>query len=229
MVEKLTITPYDQENDKQIGNPIHVQFNPNTYSITKALTWNGPQPTKPPDENKTEVKYNAPKLTFGGGDSRQLSLELFYDVTENFEKLDSQDVRHLTNQIVMLTRIVKDATQPPVCKLDWGEKPPEGSDFPFVGVVVNLGQRFTLFSSNGVPLRATLTVTFKEFIGLTKAVKEVDPESTTHVVRQGDSLSSIAAEVYRNATQWRLIAEANRIDNVRRLMPGMRLTIPKAG
>jgi nucleoid-associated protein YgaU len=49
----------------------------------------------------------------------------------------------------------------------------------------------------------------------------------THIVQGGDSLQSIAYESYRDATNWRPIAEANDIDDPLRIRRGTALTIPR--
>jgi len=54
-----------------------------------------------------------------------------------------------------------------------------------------------------------------------------DPETTSRVVRRGDSLASIAADAYGDPTQWRAIAEANGIENPFAVSAGATLTIPK--
>ena len=46
------------------------------------------------------------------------------------------------------------------------------------------------------------------------------------VVKRGDTLSSIAAEEFHDATLWRPIAETNRIDDPLALQPGTVLSIP---
>jgi nucleoid-associated protein YgaU len=66
-----------------------------------------------------------------------------------------------------------------------------------------------------------------EFLDREKDLKKTDPEMTTRTVRRGDSLTSIAAEVYRNPALWRVVAEANRIDDPLRLAAGTKLSIPK--
>ena len=48
-----------------------------------------------------------------------------------------------------------------------------------------------------------------------------------HVVRDGDTLQSIAFSAYRDATRWRAIAEANDIDDPLRLERGQALAIPR--
>jgi nucleoid-associated protein YgaU len=57
--------------------------------------------------------------------------------------------------------------------------------------------------------------------------KKTDPELTTRVVRRGDSLASIAAQVYDDPSAWRAIARANRIENPLAIAPGTKLTLPK--
>jgi nucleoid-associated protein YgaU len=224
-VTKLTIK---RVNPPDPANPegVEVLFNPNTYSIAKTVTWSPPSPRggKP----KTVSTANAPPLIFGGGGSRVLTLELFFDVTEALPPV--RDVRTLTNKIVALTLINPDAKpnpQPPTCEVRWGTQP-KGSDFPFVGVITSLNQRFTLFRNSGEPVRATLTVAFTEFLDPVLDKRGTDPELTTRVVRRGDTLSAIAADVYGDPTLWRVIAEANNLDDPRSLPIGATLHIPKA-
>lgn len=220
---KLTITPEAASN---LGK-IEVLFNPNTYSITKTVSWTPATGTNQA-AGQTERRKNAPALEFGGGQSRTLSLDLFFDTTEQTN--DAQmDVRNKTNQIVKLTRIVRDLDpqRPPVCVISWGTAPPQGSDFPFTGVITQLTQRFNLFLPDGRPVRANLTVVFTEYMDPKKDQLENDPEFTTRVVKRGDTLSAIAGEVYRDPTLWRVIAAANLLDDPRQIPVGMRLNIPK--
>ena len=216
-INKLKIFPERDPTDPiktEEDGSITVAFNPTTYSISKSLSWNGP-----PDR-----RANAPTLTFGGGNSRQLALELFFDSTEMTGP--ERDVRRQTDRIVRLTRILRhlDNPRPPICKLDWGGK---SEDFPFVGIVNSLEQQFLLFDATGQPLRATLKVAFQEFLVLSDDQRKTDPELTTRVVRRGDSLASIAAQVYDDPSAWRAIARANRIENPLAIAPGTKLTLPK--
>ena len=51
------------------------------------------------------------------------------------------------------------------------------------------------------------------------------PDRThSHVTQNGDTLSRIAAQYYRSPGDWRLIADANGIEDPRRLVPGAFLT-----
>ncbi len=224
---KLTIKPLPPSKLPEIT----VQFNPTAYSITKPVTWSQSSTdtsasTASTTQSATQINLNAPVLQFGGGGSRTLVLELFFDVTEPVEGKPVDDVRQLTNKIVKLTRIERDTNQPPICTVSWGN-PLDPPEFPFIGVVTNLVQNFTLFKSDGKPLRARLTVTFTEWIDREKDLKQTDPEQTTRLVKRGDTLSSLAAEVYGDPNLWRIIAQANNLDDPRHLKVSNPLIIPK--
>ncbi|MDJ0693223.1 LysM peptidoglycan-binding domain-containing protein [Mastigocoleus sp. MO_188.B34] len=222
MISKLEIQPLNPLTLSPSGGPIKVTFNPNSYSISKSVSWKTPDSST--GRGETQELLNAPKLTFGGGSSRILSInELLFDVTEPGS---GNDVREKTNEIVALTRIDRSFKQPPACRVSWGSAP-SGSDFPFDGVITDLTQTFTLFKKDGTPVRATLSVTFTEYIKPQDDQRKTDPELTTHTVKRGDKLSSIAAKLYGDPTRWRIIAEANSLDNPRQLEIGKILTIPE--
>jgi hypothetical protein len=118
--------------------------------------------------------------------------------------------------------------RPPICEITWGSAP-ETLHFPFRGVVTGLTEKFTLFDGDGTPLRAELGVTFTEFEPPKNDQKETDPEFTTRVVNSGDTLSSIAAEMYSDPALWRLIAEENSVEDPRSIQIGRMLRIPGIG
>jgi nucleoid-associated protein YgaU len=204
------------------GIPIEVMFNPNSYTITKGVAWN-PSTNMASGGATTDTHTNAPTTAFGGGDSRILELELFFDSTELNEV--TRDVRLQTDQIVRLTRIARKQAQPPVCTVFWGVQKSE--DFPFVGTVSRLVQRFVLFDQIGRPLRAILNVEMTEFLNRDDDERITDPETSSRIVRRGDSLANIAADVYGDPTQWRRIATANGIENPLDVPPGSKLTLPR--
>jgi len=216
-LSKLEIEPLVKEGPTEPFEAFQVLFNPNTYSITKNVTWTG----------APSIELNAPPLAFGGSDSRQLTLELFYDVTEPLDGKAVDDVREETRKMVALTQIQRKRSRPPVVKITWGNDSSGKFDFPFTGVVTQLTQKFTLFRATGKPVRATLNVTFKEFLNIEPDKHDTDPEFTTRLVKGGDTLSNIAAEVYSDPSLWRVIAEANQLDDPRHLAVGLRLAIPK--
>lgn len=230
ILERLTFVPVLNRNGDQFGPPIPAMFNPNSYTISKSVTWSAAGAGgKPSTSNR---KLNAPPITFGGGGSRQLSLELFYDTTEEGEMGPDgpvfKDVRDYTDDLVALTLINRELKRPLAVQVHWGgpgEKIKQ--DFPFLGVISNLVQKFSLFAPDGTPVRANLTVALTEFLERRKDQRKSDPEFTIRVVKRGDTVTSIAAEQYQDPTMWRIIAEANALDDPRSLEIGRTLVIPK--
>lgn len=221
---KLTFTPMSKDLKTRFP-AFEVLFNPNSYSIAKTVVWSqtGASASTPAAAGgNTQIYLDAPTLNFGGGGSRLLTLNLFFDVTET----PNADVRSETGKIVALTKKDRDEKCPLPCEISWGS---DNDDFPFVGVITSLTQNFVLFDSGGIPLRANLTVILTEYPDPEKNQRQTDPELTTRVVKRGDTLSSITAESYGDPTLWRVIAEANNLDDPRRLAVGGRLTIPKTG
>ena len=141
-----------------------------------------------------------------------------------------------------MIKIDQQTHAPPVLRFTWGAK----SNFPgshmnghwwsqnrnngFTCIVESVRQRFTLFSPQGTALRATLTVTLKEYKTLEQQVKQLGLQSPdrTHsrVVQRGDTLSRIASDQYDDATQWRAIADHNGISDPLSIQPGDILEIP---
>jgi nucleoid-associated protein YgaU len=234
-LNKLTLIPFARKQDARKQDTfvrlpaIPLQFNPETYSISKSVHWDLPKDAAG-SSIKSERGLNAPRITFGGGDSRQLSLELFFDTSIPGKQIGTtkiEDVRKQTNKIVTLTRIEAGEAHPRVCELIWGDAP-AGSDFPFKGVITSLTQKFTQFSRDGKPVRAYLSVTFREFLDPQLDKRRTDrPSLTTRVLQGGDNLSNMARDLYHDPKRWRLIAETNGIDNPLKIPVGQSITIPK--
>src|SRR5205807_254751 len=109
-----------------------------------------------------------------------------------------------------------------------------GKGISFRAIVESVQQKFTLFNPSGIPLRASLAVSFREYKTLEEQLKELNLQSSDHtkrrVVKRGDTLNHIAYEEYRDPGQWRKIAEepanAAVLANPRFLAPGTELVIP---
>jgi nucleoid-associated protein YgaU len=97
-------------------------------------------------------------------------------------------------------------------------------------VLESVTEEFSLFSGSGIPVRAKLTVTFREAWTIDQQLQQTPRHSsdrtTTRRVVEGDTLSGLAFAEYSDASAWRLIADANLLDNPRILPAGMLLTIP---
>ncbi len=98
-------------------------------------------------------------------------------------------------------------------------------------VMESCKQEFTLFSSEGVPLRANVTVTLVEYLTLEDQLKRLhlsSPDKTHgYVTERGDSLASISQRFYATPSEWRRIADHNRIEDPRRFPVGRFMEVPR--
>ncbi len=193
---------------------IPVMFNPTEYSLEKGA-------------QISEIAIpglDSPILQFVRGQTKKLSLDLFFDTTALGMGAVSVDVRLQTNSIYQLVKIQPKTHAPPRVRFIWG------AGLNFKGIVENVQQKFTLFSPAGTPLRATLSVTFKQYKTVEEQVAKLNLQSADHtkrrVVKRGETLTQIASEEYDDARSWRHIAQANNITNPRQLVPGTALFIP---
>ena len=87
-----------------------------------------------------------------------------------------------------------------------------------------------MFTSDGIPVRATLNVSLKEYTSAERQIKKADKKSSDlsklKIVRESDSILSLCGQEYGDPKLWRVIAEANGLDNVRDLKPGSELILP---
>ena len=196
---------------------IEVQFNPTEYGLNKGA-------------QIAEIAIpgiDSPLLQFVRGQNEKLSLELFFDTSrKGMGEEGIEDVRKMTRSIYQLVKMQPKTHAPPRIRFVWGQ------GLAFKAIVESVDQKFTLFNPLGIPLRATVSVVFREYKTLEEQLAELKPESADHsklrVVVRGDTLSRIAAEEYRDSGAWRHIANANPSVpvNPRRLVPGTRLIIP---
>lgn len=198
---------------------IPVQFNPPEYTLAKAA-------------QVAEIAIpgiDAPILQFVRGQTQTLALELFFDTTRlGSSTVKVVDVRLLTEMVAQLGRIQPNTHAPPRIRFIWG------LGLSFRAIVDNVQQKFTLFNPAGIPVRATLTVSFKEYKTLEEQLKELNLQSADHtkrrVVRRRDTLARIAFEEYGDASKWTVIADhpenRDRLTDLRRLTPGTELAIP---
>jgi hypothetical protein len=208
---------------------IPCQFNPTQITLEKGVQY---------------AEINIPGLIsplqqFVRGQTETLNLELLFDTSDQGMGVNAVSVATLTDPIYALARIDPKSHTPPIVSFYWG------SDFPghllpkqvqnqrrncFTGIVSSVRQVFTLWSSLGVPLRAKLTLTMKEYLSLDTQLKQLNlssPNKThAHVIASGETLSAISYRYYSDSTAWREIAAANAIDDPRRLPPGRQLTVP---
>ncbi|TFV49632.1 CIS tube protein [Bradyrhizobium niftali] len=182
---------------------------------------------------------NAPLQQFVRGQAEKLNVELFFDTTEFGMAAGACSVTTETDRIYALTRIEPSGHAPPPVTFVWGKSVP-GMNLPqgtgsqrregFRGIVESVRHRFTLFSPAGVPLRAIVNLTIREFAPLHEQLARSNPSSPDrshlHILKDREQLSAVASRYYLQPAYWREIAASNDIDDPRRLLPGRLLQVP---
>jgi nucleoid-associated protein YgaU len=189
-----------------------VRFNPKEYTFDKVAPW-----------KQHDIQgLDAPAYEWTSGSPMELTVELFFDVYE--EKGADRDVRKFTDKLEDMAHVNPDKHRPPILLFCWGKK------LQFRCLLKRLVQRFTLFLDDGTPVRAVLNCVFTEFTPPEEQLKSAPRHSPDHtkrrVVKQGDTLAWIAGKEYGNPAEWRIIADANGIDDPMSLTPGQELLIP---
>jgi Contractile injection system tube protein/LysM domain len=208
------------END---ASPITCLFNPKEYSVSKTSSW-----------TKKANSSSIPNLQYGGGEPRKLSLDLFFDATDDV----GGDVRDITEKLFALLEAnakfnKEKKKRPPTVEFHWGRT------WTFPAVIDSLSVQYTLFRPDGTPVRASAKLSLTQ---VEKAVEKASAGSNkkaqnpttrgrvdlrSHTVRDGDSLPSIAYASYGDPTRWRAIAEANGIDDPLALRRGRVISVPQ--
>ena len=202
------------------GSPlgrIPFQFNPKELSIQKSAKWE----RKPARGAKT-----AGPPEFTGADPCKLTLEIFFDATDTLDGSVVARVEQLFGCCVPTDQSLgQKKASPPLVVLHWGKVT------SFAAFVTSVQAKYTLFTPDGTPIRATCSVALEEMPG---DPLNQNPTSgalaarSLHTVVAGDSLASIAYREYGDPTLWRPLAAFNNIDDPIRLRLGTSLFVPGA-
>jgi nucleoid-associated protein YgaU len=208
---------------------VDVQFNPTEFTLEKAAQL----------AEITIPGLDSPLIQFVRGQTEKLTVDLFFDTTENGTGTGATSVTTLTDRIYSLVKVEPDGHAPPICTFIWNTSFPGADLSPSAGnqrrnefqcVVDSVRQKFTFFSPDGVPLRATLTLTLREYKTLDDQLAQLNlsspDRSHSHVTERNDTLARLAARFYRKPGEWRVIADGNELEDPRRLGAGLYLTIP---
>lgn len=197
--------------ETETGDTLTFMFNPETLSVTRNVAWKS-------DGSPGE---DAPSVTYQYGAAGEMSFTLWFDTTAT-----GQDVTIYTNQLIELTRIDEDLRRPPWVQFKWGDLE------AFKAVIKTVALKFNYFAAGGTPLRASAALTLTQFAEeasypLQNPTSGTRKRERIHRVQPGETLDRIAYTAYGDSTQWRVIANRNRVMDPLRLPPGMRLILPE--
>lgn len=200
---------------------IDVCFNPKEYSLDKSVSW------------KSEKAFSdAPQPEFTEPSPMTLSVTLQFDTYEERVSVRDKYVRALEKLAMMRIQFSKQPKKgdkkkagPPVILFVWGR-------FTFKGVVESLSQKYTMFLSDGTPVRAEVALKIRNVLDAQidddkKAAATQSASTRSYTIKQGDRLDSIAASELGDASRWTEIAMENNIDDpIKQLTTGHTLKIP---
>ena len=211
----------DKSGNVTVGPPlgtIPFQFNPKEVTVAKSAKWT----RKAAKKSKT-----AGSAEFSGAEPCKLTMEMFFDASHKGDPSVVESVEALFSCCVP-TEKSKDKPHPvpPLVKLQWGTI----TSFP--AYVTQISAKFTLFASDGTPIRAACSVSLEE---VRREPQKTNPTSggltvqRVHSLVEGDSLASVAYAEYGDPELWRRLAEYNGVDDPMDLTRGQVLLLPAIG
>lgn len=130
----LTIKSLESETPAVVAS-----FNPKELTIDKSVAW-ATDPASTEDD---------PAMRYVGPVPRTLQVILTFE--------DRTDVRPILATLENLARVDEKMKRPPRVRVDWiGGLP------PFEGVIESIGTKYTMFTSEGFPARATAWLRMRE-------------------------------------------------------------------
>ncbi len=201
-------------DDKKMGM---VQFNPETLKVSYSNQLAGK------DDKKTGSQADGNSgVQYVGSGSTKLGLQLWFDVTAPMPvgQPAVKDVRRLTKQITELMKPKEHKgkfSTSEVC-FEWGS-------FKFVGIIDALEESIEFFSADGVPLRASMSVSMSQQSILVANFAANTPGSKAMTQASAGSTVQGLAAASGQGQNWQGIAAANGVENPRLLTPGQLLNL----
>lgn len=217
--ELKAITWDEEQQVVELSKLVRVQFNPESLKVAYTNQTSGGD------------QSGGSATQFSGQGTTKLTVDLVFDVTAPApDTPEAEDVRELTKEINYFMR--PDACEsrlegaPPGVRFLWGR-------FLFEGVMESMNETLELFSAEGVPLRATVSVGLaQQDIVFRFGDQQAPNRGSTpspgsrpqQAARAGDSVQSMAARA-GNAAGWPEVAQRNGVENPRQLAPGTPLDL----
>lgn len=211
---KLMIIPFKDAEVMQVpipsGPPFVCPFNPESYSITTNYKYaTSDQQGKDGEEAK-----------FGGIEPRTFSFDIFLDGTG--ASGIKTEVAPMIEYFKTIVGFQGDIHRPNFFIVTWGT-------FMVRCVLQNYTINYKLFNSLGLPKRAVISTSWREFkpITLGSLLQNLMSPDVTHLhtVAEGDHLSLITYKVYKDNKYYLQVAEKNGLNNLRELNAGTTLQL----
>jgi len=216
--KKIEILAYNDKEMTEGGKTgsFTLPINPDQYSQKYEINYDA---KVAPGNQGVEEKFisSAPE---------ELKLDFVFDGTDSvygythLGKSVPQQIQEFKNVVYDLSG---DIHQPRYLKV-------MGLGIIFPSVLKNLDITYTLFKTDGTPLRAKISATFLNFKEARRRVAEEGKNSPnlTHLrqVQGGDSLPLMVYKIYKDPRYYLEVARANNLTNFRKLTSGDQVRFP---
>jgi len=252
LVKKLTIEGYEKMDLS--GSPIgkiELQVNPETISLDYGITINGAasSSTSSRINNGSTSGAATPNPLLGNPtyDFPDLEISTIIDATGVLPaptdiKLvegigDNQSAPSVAPFITQLKKVCynyRDSSHgPPWLKVVWGKILPSNNlaqdqqDGIFKGRLSKLSIEYSLFGSDGNPVRASIKLTISSAIPPGALPKGQSPD-LSHIIeiKYGDNLPALCKNIYGSPEFFLQIAKINNLPSIYAIEPGMKLLFP---
>ena len=161
---------------------------------------------------------------FKGVKEEKINFSIVLDNTGAIK--DSSDVAQQLKKLVDVCYSYDGSEhQPNVVQLNWGS-----NGLSFTGRLTSMSTDYTLFTPDGVPLRAKVELAFADYVSSKEAelrAKKSSPDLTHLVeVKAGAALPLLCYRIYKDSAYYLEVAKSNGITNFRNIKPGTRLDFP---
>lgn len=212
-LERLVIEAYEEADySDKAPREFEAYVNPNEITLAYDVEFDASQGI-----GTTNSRMNFKRMKPG-----DMSLTFFLDGTGANGR--PCDVQKKVKQFQTVTGYNGNIHRPNFLKVGWGTLTVKRC------VLKSASITYKLFKSDGVPLRAVITASFRDNSDDQTRVALMDDHSPdlTHfrLVKAGDTLPLLCHEFYGDPGLYLRVARANGLDDFRNLIPGTRLAFP---
>ena len=213
-LEKLLIKAYSDPDFSSNVGEYEADINPDQFNHNHSVQYT--EPTNASSEG------NAPKFKSIGPES--VSFKLYFDATGIITMTQGRDVVDAIEELKSIAYDYEgDTHRPNYLLISWGT-------FIFPCTLDTLKIDYTMFRSDGTPLRATADISFKGFINdsTRQLMAQKSSPDLTHqkIMTEGFSLPLLSKSTYNSPEYYIKIAAFNDLDTFRNIKSGTKIMLP---
>lgn len=210
---KMTIYAFENQDLTGVSKAEYVlQVNPATIKYKKEIeiTIEGP----------LGRQFNAPK--YAGHKPIEFSFNTILDATGALSP-DKDIAQEMDRLEKIMYNVDGEIHRPYYLKISWGS-------FIFNGILKSIESEYTLFTSEGSPLRVKLSFSFTGYMDnllAAKAENRCSPDlSRLITLKAGESIPQLCKNIYGDSSYCTEIARINHLVSFRNVKPGISLMFP---